>query len=111
MSSSPNLLLPLLQLRTLNREQLLTALRLRLQPAVVIAATIGIAWQLSQLTWLALEPKASNTPIPVSAPTHTTTPTINTQSISDAHLFGFPNAAPESDPATLPQTQINLVLA
>ena len=112
MSSSPILLMPLLQLRTLNREQLLGVLAVRLQPAVVVAATIGITWQLAQLTWLVMEPKAAITPIPVAAPTlRSTSPAVNTQSISDAHLFGLANAAPETDLSTLPQTQINLVLA
>ncbi|MES1195385.1 MAG: type II secretion system protein GspC [Steroidobacter sp.] len=112
MNSSPGFHATLTQLRTLNREQLQSALLKWVQPAILTLAVIGIAWQLAQLTWLIFQPKSSATPVPVVAsPAITQHSTLNTQAIADAHLFGIASAEPRDDANNLQPTQINLVLA
>jgi len=113
MSSLPNLQSSLAELRTLNREQWINLATKRVQPVIVLLAVIVIAWQLAQLTWMIFQPTNSAMPVPVAmtpvaSPIH---PSVNTQAISDAHLFGMASAEPTADPSSLPQTSISLVLA
>lgn len=81
--------------------------------AVCALATIGIAWQASQLTWLlAAKPKVIVSP--ATNPTTASRPakaSVDVQSIANAHLFGSPTANTEADPRNLPPTQMGLVLA
>jgi len=113
MSSLPNLQLSLAELRTLNRDQWINLATKRIQPVILVVAVIGIAWQLAQLTWMIFQPTNTATPVPVAVTPAISSPrqSVNTQAIADAHLFGTESAAPESDPANLPQTSISLVLA
>lgn len=113
MASAFNLQSTMTQMRNLDRAQLINVLSRRAPAALLIAAVIGIAWQLAQLTWLLYQPKANSTPVPVvlSQPVKSTSQTINTQAISDAHLFGVASATQETDPNNLRETSISLVLA
>lgn len=82
--------------------------------ALSLLLVIAIAWQLVQLTWLLLDRRSEPLPTPVAAAPPATAgqpkgPDI--QAIVNAHLFGQPQAKSEVDPATAPQTQMNLVLS
>ena len=104
------------QLRALSREQWLSAMLKYAPRAVGTLAIVGIAWQLSQLTWLALEPKPDSNAVQTLAPplksATASNSGVNAQAIADAHLFGLPAAdKSDTDPNNLPQSQINLVLA
>src|SRR5882757_6074695 len=102
------------QLQTLNAEQL-RALVLKHAPLAICAlATLGIAWQASQLTWLlASKPSATTNLALRTTPIVNTRskPTIDVQSIANAHLFGLPAANTDTDTSNLPPTQMSLVLA
>lgn len=114
MASVFNLQSTMTQLRNLDHAQLISALSRRAPPVLLFAAVVGIAWQLAQLTWLLYQPKVSSTPVPVVIPqaSRATSLSINTQAISDAHLFGIASAAPtDTDPNNLRETSISLVLA
>jgi general secretion pathway protein C len=103
------------QLNSLNHEQWLNLAVQQAPRAVTGLAVVGIAWQAAQLTWLVLTPEGGITsgpaPAVIATPAATTT-TVNAQTIADAHLFGLPNTiSAAADPASLPQTQMSLVLA
>lgn len=84
----------------------------RTLPGILVAVlVIGIAWQLAQLTWLILD---RNDAPAVSAPARPLThprKAIDVQAIANAHLFGTAKTEMAADPASAPQTQMNLVLA
>ncbi len=86
-----------------------------LPQALSALLVIAIAWQLVQLTWLLLDRNDSTNALPVSAPvpgaavTRSAGPDV--QAIVDAHLFGNVLIDSPVDPASAPQTQMNLVLS
>jgi general secretion pathway protein C len=104
------------QLGTLSGPQW-AELGIKYAPQVVaIVAVIGIAWQAAQLTWLLLAPGATPTAAPnaIAAvdPGQSAVTTVNPQSVADAHLFGVAGASNgPTDPNSLPQTQVPLILA
>lgn len=81
---------------------------------LTVVLVIAIAWQLVQLTWLLLDRSDSTSPpviVPTAAPTAAGARGPDIQAIADAHLFGPVEAENTIDPATAPQTQMNLVLS
>jgi general secretion pathway protein C len=90
---------------------------LRLLPLLVSAVLVVLlAWQLVQLAWTVLGARklapASPAGPAVPAPAPTARPTIDVQSIVDAHLFGVASAegAGAVDPNAVAATQMSLVL-
>jgi general secretion pathway protein C len=86
-------------------------------PGIVAGlAVLGLAWQAAQLTWTVWslvspgQSQSGPTPIMNSAPAASTS--VDPQVIANAHLFGVPGATSNfTDPNSLPQAQVNLVLA
>lgn len=84
---------------------------------VAVLAVIGIAWQAAKLTWLLVAsgatPNAAPNAIAAADPSQSAAvATVNPQSIADAHLFGIAGASSgPTDPNSLPQTQVPLILA
>lgn len=86
-------------------------------PQVVAGlAIVGIAWQAARLTWLFLSPApvapagVADVPMPPAQGNSSAAP--SPQSIAEAHLFGIAGVSSgPADPNSLPQTQMNLVLA
>ncbi len=107
---SPN---ALTQLGTLSGPQWLE-LSIKHAPQIVMGlAVVGFAWQAAHLTWLLLSPStvpAEVSTVPGILP-QTSNPSIDPQSIANAHLFGVANGNATTDPNHLPQTQMSLVLS
>jgi general secretion pathway protein C len=81
--------------------------------ALSIVLVVAIAWQLVQLTWMLLDRKAQDTPLPEPAPV--AAPIARNQgpdidAIANTHIFGEAQAEQQSV-ADAPQTQMNLLLS
>jgi general secretion pathway protein C len=96
--------------------QTLLARAYRSLPYVVSGLiALGIAWQLARLTAILLGGGVTPVTADLEATRAGTGPraSVDVQKIVNAHLFGVPSAEPaqETDVASAPQTQMNLVLA
>jgi general secretion pathway protein C len=81
---------------------------------LTIALVLAIAWQLVQLTWLALDSRAKPQTIaiiPTPAAPQSQRKGVDLQAIVNAHLFGVTETAAPQNASDAPQTQMNLVLS
>lgn len=103
------------ELQDLSPQQWLERASRTLPQAVSVVLVVALAWQLVQLTWLALErrsPEAAPQPIaPFTLPPGSTRKGVDVQAIVNAHLFGVPQAQNPQDSAAAPETQMNLMLS
>lgn len=99
-------------LESLSPQQWLDRVSRTLPQGLSVVLVLAIAWQLVQLTWLLLERgEPAKLPLPTPVPSAVSRPPgPDLQSIVDAHLFGVQQAPAAADPATAPETQLNLVL-
>jgi general secretion pathway protein C len=99
------------ELQHLSPQQWADRVSRTLPGVLVVVLVIGIAWQLVQLTWLILD---RDDTVPAAAapsrPFNNPRKAIDVQAIANAHLFGT-SRVEAADPASAPQTQMNLVLA
>jgi general secretion pathway protein C len=96
---------------SLSAQQWLDRASRTLPQAVSVVLVIAIAWQLVQITWLLLDPgsdSATSNDVPVAAPAPARK-AVDTQAIVNAHLFGSPQAAPDTTDVKV--SQMNLVLS
>jgi general secretion pathway protein C len=97
--------------QNLSTQQWLDRASRTLPQAVSAVLVVAIAWQLVQITWLLLDRGAgsvTSNDVPVAAPSPARK-AVDTQAIVNAHLFGSPQAAPDTTDVKVSQT--NLVLS
>lgn len=101
------------EFQSVSAQQWLDRASRTLPQALCVVLVIAIAWQLVQLTWLALDRGAPGEallpPAPVNVP-GTARKGIDVQGIVAAHLFGVPQSDAPAQ-AEVRDTQVNLVLS
>ncbi|HEX7116881.1 MAG TPA: type II secretion system protein GspC [Steroidobacter sp.] len=103
------------ELQNIPAQQWLDRASRTLPQAVSVVLVLAIAWQLVQLTWLALEgaapgPEESVAILPAPAPAAAVRRGPDVQAIVQARLFGEPQVA-ATPVEEAPQTQMNLILS